>query len=153
LYVRKVKVRDDWAKLRGHPKYPTRVPEDKVAAVQRQIEAIEAVRAVFTDDEAVYLQYRRHVECHPYQDAYNVKLDSRGVTGDVKHHLIEKTLTVEENDEFIGRVFRRYSDKLSTIQLAAFVGNEFEFECMMFRDFAARALEPLSKLLDIWPRE
>lgn len=74
-------------------------------------EAIKQLAAVFTPDELIYIQYLRHTECHPLQDAYRIKITEAGKFKDtVTHHLIDQRLTVEETDAAIVRVLRGFKN-------------------------------------------
>jgi hypothetical protein len=66
--------------------------------------AIDNLIAEFSDDELVYVQYRRHVECHPYQNSYKIRISQRGLKESVSHHLIDKQMTVTETTDTIRRV-------------------------------------------------
>jgi hypothetical protein len=38
------------------------------------LKCIDAMYAAFNEDELAYLGYRRHVECHPLQDGYEMRV-------------------------------------------------------------------------------
>ena len=87
------------------------------------VDVVRRLRAAFTDDDLIYLQYRRHVECHPTQDGYE-----QGFSGDqpltVKSRFAaEKTRA--EVDAQLTRVMRRIGPL-----------NEYDY----VRKLAARAL-------------
>jgi hypothetical protein len=71
-------------------------------------QALMALVAVFTKDELIFLQYLRHVQCHPLQDAYRLKLTAKGLKDEVKHRLLGDTKTLEETNAAIRRVHRRF---------------------------------------------
>lgn len=57
-----------------HAATPTSVLEWTIETYR----AIEALRGVFTEDELIYIDYRRHAEGHPKQHAYAISLNNRG---------------------------------------------------------------------------
>ena len=97
----------------------------------RMEEAIDGLAKVFTDDELVYLQYRRHVECHPLQTAYRLDLTSKGLKDRVAQRLASKpSMTVAETDAAIDRVLTKFGIRETEIAI----------------DFAKRALASVSFL-------
>jgi hypothetical protein len=72
------------------------------------IASIDNMRAAFDEDELSYFEYRRHVECHPLQHAYTLKVQN----GAIKTRFSKFTgreWTYEEEDAAQRRVIRRHS--------------------------------------------
>lgn len=89
------------------------------------------IRGHFTTDEGIFLQYRRHVECHPTQDAYRLLgRHKKGLRTEVRHHLIGEGLSVEETEEAIKRVLRDHNVD----------------EKLLAQEFARRIEQSMSKL-------
>ena len=40
--------------------------------------AMEGLQRTLGDDEVIYLAYRRHVECHPFQHGFRLRRDRTG---------------------------------------------------------------------------
>jgi hypothetical protein len=78
--------------------------DSRILAFMREVELLAAV---FTDDERLYIQYRRDVEAHPIQVHYEFKIDG---TGRPKEGITPKLtssklpVTLEEFREAMGRV-------------------------------------------------
>jgi hypothetical protein len=69
---------------------------------------IDELASVLTDDELIYLQYRRHTESHPLQDAYRLRLTPKGLKDEVTHRLLKVTKSQEETTDAITRILRRF---------------------------------------------
>ena len=106
------------------------VPRRKVSLLKG---AIDVLAKTFTEDELIYLQYRRHVECHPLQDSYRLKLTGGGLQDSVFLRLPGKKTTVVFTTETIRSVLQRYGVAEHLIAL----------------DFAKRSLVPLSNVQKI----
>jgi hypothetical protein len=78
--------------------------DPRIVAFMREVEALAAV---FSDDERLYIQYRRDVEAHPVQVHYEFKIDGKGKAKDgLTPKLTSKKLPVtrEEFREAMKRV-------------------------------------------------
>jgi hypothetical protein len=65
------------------------------ASIAEFLGAIEQVASLFSDDERIYIQYRRDVECHPLQLNYEFQVNKSGGTRERFHHkLLAKTVPV-----------------------------------------------------------
>ena len=105
------------------------------AAAVRMRSAIDELAAVFTDDELVYLQYRRHVECHPTQNHYRIRVTSKGLDDQVHHRLLDATMSVEDTDAAILRVLKKQNINENLIAI----------------DFATRAAQRFTHLETLTP--
>ena len=106
-----------------------------VSQIDEIIECIDAMYAAFNEDELAYLEYRRHVECHPLQDGYKMKV-SDGKIIDRTRKLTRRLWTHEEEDAALRRVFRRYGRIFAA-------GPD---ETPIAREFAARLTPILDRL-------
>jgi hypothetical protein len=69
--------------------------------------ATEKVAALFSDDERLYIQYRRDVECHPLQNAYEFKVGKKGQAIETFRHTFlakQVSVTLADFDAAVGRV-------------------------------------------------
>jgi hypothetical protein len=62
---------------------------------RRVLEAMEALRSEFSEDELLYVERRRHVEAHPYQRGYRLLGRRGGFSPDFKSVLTGSTYSVE----------------------------------------------------------
>lgn len=115
---------------RGAADLPSTVLAEELGAVTRVRRAIKAIAAAFNDDELAYLQYRRHVECHPLQNAYRLQLKREELRDTVHHRLLGRVMTVDETEAVFIRLLRKY--KLNEDNIAI--------------DFAGRALNLIAEL-------
>lgn len=68
--------------------------------------AIDGVLAPLSRDERLYLEYRRHVDAHPFQSAYET-LNSEGVQQSTfRSRLLEAELPLTDARAALGRVIR-----------------------------------------------
>lgn len=79
-----------------------------VAPFQALLDAISAVAAVLTEDELYYLEYRRHVECHPRQTAYRARLHKDGSLKEVQSKALGEARTQAESEDTLRRVLTRF---------------------------------------------
>ncbi|MFN0118180.1 MAG: hypothetical protein ACKVQC_07835 [Elusimicrobiota bacterium] len=91
-------------------KHPDRVKKaglkiDELAPVQA---SLKNLLKVFDYDELIYLQYRRHVECHPLQSAYRLRVRDGRLVDQVNHRLIKSVATVDETNAAIERVLLKF---------------------------------------------
>jgi hypothetical protein len=99
--------------------------------LNRIIELIEDIRAAFDTDELLWLEYRRNVECHPWQDKYRLRTKRDGSLDDERHHeLLQGRRVVEDTQAALSRVVRRYNIDEDGIAI----------------DFAKRIAAPLREL-------
>jgi hypothetical protein len=96
------------------------------------LQAINTVAALFTDDELLYIQYRRDEACHPVAEAYELsqRMDGRLVEEKTKT-LLARPVRHDDYDRAVEGVIERYKP------------NEFAIAC----DFARRALPDLEALI------
>jgi hypothetical protein len=75
--------------------------------------AIESLAASFSDDERIYIQYRRDVECHPVQDNH--------ASDGFNHKLLAKEARIglEEFRAAVGRVVARAPSEVALAQMFA----------------------------------
>lgn len=72
--------------------------------------AFDAAVDVLADDEKIYLEYRRHVECHPLQSGYRVRRGKKGaIVQEVKSNLLGRNLPHQESQEMLRRVLLRHA--------------------------------------------
>jgi hypothetical protein len=95
--------------------------------------ALARLRAVFEEDELLYIEYRRHAECDPFQTKYrsrrgalaahvpSVLLEGRPVTVASAHAAFDKVLAVHGgSEERVGNAFaRRVLPALHALDAAA----------------------------------
>lgn len=94
------------------------------------VTAIEAIRTCFSEDELLYLEYRRHVECHLVQDGYRLQLDEEGKVIELRRRkLVGRDVTHDDTIAAIKRTLRRGKS-----------------EHRIVVDFATRTLAALQKL-------
>lgn len=91
---------------------------------------LDAIPAAFTDDELVYLDYRRHTEAHPTQRAYDLRWSRRGLVDRRTVPTTAREYTVSDADDAIRRVLA-----------------DHEGEPAIAVDFARRIALPLDTLL------
>lgn len=71
--------------------------------------AMARVSALFDDDELLYLEYRRHVECDPFQTRYRARRNRQGVSAHVPSALLGgRPITRDQAEAAFGRVLRRH---------------------------------------------
>ena len=67
------------------------------------------VRALFDDDELTYIEYRRHVECDPFQTRYRGRRNRQGVSAHVPSALLGgRPITREHAEAALARVLRKH---------------------------------------------
>ena len=75
--------------------------------IVRFLEEVSVLYAHFSDDELLYIQYRRDVECHPLQFNYERTVNKKGsARGSFKHKIFQKDapVTLEDFSAAIKRV-------------------------------------------------
>jgi hypothetical protein len=83
---------DSAASLTQHGVKPPQVISDFMAAVDK-------VGSLFSDDELLYIQYRRDVECHPVQLNYEFRVKKDGGTREAfDHKVLAKKVPVSLHD-------------------------------------------------------
>jgi len=75
--------------------------------LDRIIDTIDATCSAFSEDELAYIEYRRHVECHPLQRSYEITVRD-GAIIDRPRKLTKRSWTYEEEDAALRRVIRAY---------------------------------------------
>jgi hypothetical protein len=70
------------------------------------LKAVDALSAVFSDDERIYIQYRRDVESHPVQVNYEFRVDDRGRSVESFNHKIMNRKVPVTHEEFTAAVTR-----------------------------------------------
>ena len=70
---------------------------------------IAVLKALYTNDELLYIEYRRHVECHPMQSKYRSRRQRSGLPGHVPSALLDGAqVTVAEAEAAFHRLHLRY---------------------------------------------
>jgi len=104
------------------------VSESRVhTMMQALLNAIDDLAGQLEEDELFYLEYRRHVECHPRQSAYRARLRKAGALGPVKSKALGAKYEQGEGEDMLHRVLQRYGIDEDAIAM----------------DFAQRLLQPL----------
>jgi len=103
---------------------------ESTAIMQPVQSAISALADVFSEDELIYLQYRRHVECHPLQEHYSLKLTETGLKDSIFQRIPKNKMTITATMQAVDRILVRY--KFSEDSIA--------------HDFAARSVEQLQHI-------
>lgn len=83
---------------------------------------VVALSALFSEDELIYVQYRRDTECHPIQNAYEFKINGTGRTRDqaaIKMLGTRKPLTLAELNSAVRRVLLSASSEVELARLMA----------------------------------
>jgi len=88
------------------PEQPESITSQLRGLAQLCLERIDAVKAALTEDELVYLEYRRHVEAHPWQNSYELRLGKNGII-DTKEVFGERK-SVDELNVLIRRLLLKY---------------------------------------------
>lgn len=59
---------------------------------------VAEVRRLLSDEELIYLQYRRHLECHPFQHDYRMRRDQPGdrLKDWSESHLLKRRVSLDE---------------------------------------------------------
>lgn len=108
-------------------------PGSALASGFRVLEAFEEIRAVFTDDELVYAEYRRHTEAHPVQHGYRLRWSKKSGLIDTRPvPALGKVMSLADIDGALERVLRRYRG-----------------ETAIAVDFARRVQQPAHRLLEV----
>ncbi|MET0285167.1 MAG: hypothetical protein ABW352_11880 [Polyangiales bacterium] len=96
--------------------------------------ALNRLKAVFEEDELLYIEYRRHAECDPFQAKYrprrlphgapahvpSVLLDGRPITVEAARAAFDKLLAMHGREDRIGSAFaRRVLPALHAVDAAA----------------------------------
>lgn len=96
--------------------------------------ALNRLKAVFEEDELLYIEYRRHAECDPFQTKYRPRrlphgatahvpsllLDGRPVTVEAARAAFDKLLALHGREERLGSAFaRRVLPALHAVDAAA----------------------------------
>jgi hypothetical protein len=68
--------------------------------------ALDDLQTAFTHDELVYLEYRRHVEAHPWQHGYNLQLSKNGLVD--KKLVFGKQMVIEDIQAILQATIRKY---------------------------------------------
>jgi hypothetical protein len=98
--------------------------DPRISAFMREVEALSAV---FTEDERLYIQYRRDVEAHPIQVAYEFRIDGAGKAKEaVTTKITAKKLpvTLDEFRAAMGRV-------LATAKHETGIARAFAIRCAL----------------------
>jgi hypothetical protein len=71
------------------------------------VDRIDAFYSTFSEDELAYVEYRRHVECHPLQHGYEIAVRD-GAIIDRPRKLTKRSWTYEDEDAALRRVIRKH---------------------------------------------
>jgi hypothetical protein len=89
--------------------WASRVWDAKEAVVR----AVDGLKALFSEDELRYFQYRRDTESHPVQDHYRVQVRKNGLTDVGAKLLGGERLSVEETRAAHRRVIQAYPSEVA----------------------------------------
>lgn len=71
--------------------------------------AMARLRALFDEDDLLYIEYRRHVECDPFQSRYRGYRNRQGVSAHVPSALLGgRPITRDHADAALARVLRKH---------------------------------------------
>lgn len=74
-----------------------------------QHEAALAIRDALSEDELIYLDYKRHCECHIHQDAYRLGIPKNKLrTTRLFRMLGNQEITIETLDQKLSAILRKY---------------------------------------------
>ena len=135
-----------WLRLRGvlvdlreHPAFqvvssnatPPR-PGSDLERFTMWVSSMNAVRAILSENELLWAEYRRHVEAHIHQGAYEPQLNKKksAVKAKFTSKYTEKTYDVHDLDNRLGAVLAAHRNSEPAIAL----------------DFARRLREPVERL-------
>jgi hypothetical protein len=91
--------------LKRHHSLAEVFPSDDARLLVRIVSALDSVRRQLSDDEVVYLQYRRQAECHPFQHDYRfTRVRDGGLKDTSKSHLLARPISLEEVRAAVKRV-------------------------------------------------
>jgi hypothetical protein len=109
-------------------------PQARRAVRSKLPTALNRLKAEFEEDELLYIEYRRHAECDPFQAKYrprrlphgapahvpSVLLDGRPVTVEAARSAFDRLLAAHGREERIGSAFaRRVLPALHAVDAAA----------------------------------
>ncbi len=78
-----------------------------LAPLKTLLQSIDSVRGAFTEDELLYIQCRRDVECHPWQYSYRLRLGKKGLREE--RVVFGRTWKIDEANVALRKLLRRYS--------------------------------------------
>jgi hypothetical protein len=104
--------------------------------IRRIVDRIDAIYTTFNEDELAYIEYRRHVECHPLQRGSEIAIQD-GTIIDRPRRLTKRSWTYEDEDAALRRVIRTHGKIRMTGPEEAPIAQLF-----------ARRLAPLVGLID-----
>jgi hypothetical protein len=71
--------------------------------------AVHAVRAALSDQEVIYLEYRRTVECHLFQHAYKHRFGGDGALIEaITSKILSRHVTFDETDKAVAALLRHH---------------------------------------------
>lgn len=84
-----------YEKVSGPSKFAIRIGAKPVRPIVDFLETIEKLSALFSEDECLYIQYRRDAESHPVQVNYEFKVDDKGRAIETfKHKILAQRIPV-----------------------------------------------------------
>lgn len=93
---------------------------DRAAMFGRVVERCEALKALFSEDELIWLQYRRDAEGHIWQESYEIGVKGLGSGAKIKetrrYEVIDKTLNVEETMLRMRALLRKHGNTLNSAE-------------------------------------
>lgn len=92
------------------------VPEDHLLAAAAG--ALDAITDNLTQEELLYIDYRRQVECHPVQDAYRLQLRNDGHLRDERRSSIAGEVPLDDAYRIARDIERRFN--FDAVAVAAF---------------------------------
>jgi hypothetical protein len=118
----------------GAPSATTRTYRSWFVAI---LAGIGRARDALTEEELLYLEYRRNVECHPFQDGYRLNIARAGEVIDTRPSLLlRKTLTIDATDAAIRAVLKRYrGEPAITLDFAKRTAGALRFVARLVRTY------------------
>ncbi len=89
------------------------------------LDEIKRLASLFSDDELLYIQYRRDVECHPVQNAYELRFDKKGDAVESVNQKLLSTQTRVSLDDFRNSVRK----VLATVRYEVALAQPFAHRC------------------------
>ena len=118
--------------------FATQIRGKPIQSMVDFLKAVDAVAALFSADERIYIQYRRDVESHPIQRNYEFKVNNQGRSIESFHHKIMNQKVPVALEEFTAAVRRLLRTVSQEVDLA--------------RGMAERSLRSLAALVEVGAR-
>ena len=93
---------------------------ERAAMFAHVVERCQALKAIFSEDELIWLQYRRDTEGHIWQESYEIGVKGLGSGAKIKetrlYAVIDKKLNVEETMLRKQALLRKYGNTIATAE-------------------------------------